>query len=307
MDQRANWLKLLALGIVWGASFMFSAIALRDFGPMTISAFRIGLGALVLYGVARALGKGLPALSGPNGRMIWAIAAMLGIMSNALPFSLLNWGQTYVASGFAGVCMAIVPLLVLLLAHFFVAGERMSLRRSLGFLVGFVGVLVLIGPNALASSGAEMELWGRLACVGAACCYAIGMIITRLCPEVDRISLAAAVLLCGAMVAIPAALLTEGLPHQAHTMPILSLLFLAIFPTALAQLLLVQVIRDAGPTFFTLVNYQVPVWSVLFGILFLQEPLQSSLFIALVLILTGLVLSQLGALRRMFTKQPPQA
>jgi drug/metabolite transporter (DMT)-like permease len=303
MDQRANWLKLLTLGVIWGASFMFSAIALRDFGPMTIAAWRITLGAVALLALARFMGKRLPRLRDENGVTIWIIAISLGVLSNALPFTLLNWGQNFVASGFAGVSMAIVPLLVLPLAHFLVQGERMSLRRSFGFIVGFGGVIILIGPDSLRSSGNDLELWGRLACVAAAGCYAIGMIVTRLCPDVDRISLAAAVLVSGAVIAMPLALYVDGVPQDASALPLLSVLFLGLFPTALAQILLVQVIRDAGPTFMTLVNYQVPVWSVIFGIIFLSEPVQSSLFLALALILTGLVLSQFGALRRMITSR----
>lgn len=294
-----NWTKLLILGIVWGASFLFSAIALRDFGPMTIASVRISLGAVLLVAVSYAIGSGLPKWNGPNGRLIWAIAAALGLLSNALPFALLNWGQTYVASGFAGVCMAVVPLLVLPMAHVFVPGERLSLRKSAGFLIGFVGVLILIGPEALDRSGSDLELLGRLACVAAAACYAVGAIITRRCPEVDRIALAAAVLLCGAVMSLPLAWINEGMPAQITLLPTLSLLFLAIFPTALAQIFLVQVIRDAGPSFFTLVNYQVPIWSVILGIVFLNEPAQSTLFIALALILIGLVISQFNTLKSM--------
>ena len=303
MDQRANWLKLLTLGVIWGASFMFSAIALRDFTPMTIAAWRITLAAVALMALLKFMGKRLPRLRDKNGATIWIVAITLGVLSNALPFTLLNWGQNFVASGFAGVSMAIVPLLVLPLAHFLIKGESMSLRRSFGFIVGFAGVIILIGPEALQSSGQGMELWGRLACVAAAGCYALGMIVTRLCPDVDRISLAAAVLVSGAVIIMPVALYVDGVPQSVSALPLLSIVFLGLFPTALAQILLVQVIRDAGPTFMTLVNYQVPAWSVLFGIIFLAEPVQSSLFLALGLILTGLVLSQLGALRRMLASR----
>ncbi len=303
MDQRANWLKLLTLGVVWGASFMFSAIALRDFGPMTITAWRLTLAAVVLTAVVKIMGKSLPSLRDKKGRTIWVIAIILGVISNAMPFTLLNWGQNFVASGFAGVSMAIVPLLVLPLAHFLIPGEHMSLRRSSGFVVGFAGVAILIGPEALQSSGQGMEFWGRLACVAAAGCYALGMIVTRLCPETDRISLAAAVLISGAVIIMPLALYVDGVPQSFSALPLLSVVILGLLPTALAQVLMVQVIRDAGPTFMTLVNYQVPVWSVVFGILFLAEPVQSSLFLALALILAGLVLSQLGALHRMIASR----
>jgi drug/metabolite transporter (DMT)-like permease len=216
----------------------------------------------------------------------------MGLFSNALPFTLLSWGQTYVASGFAGVCMAIVPLFVLPLSHVFVPEERMTLRRTLGFSVGFVGVLVLIGLDAFPSAGTDFESLARIACLGASLCYAIGAIITRLCPKVNMLSLSAAALICGAAMIVPVALWQEGLPTLPATTPLIGILYLGIFPTAVAQVLLVQVARSAGPSFLSMVNYQVPVWSVIFGVALLSEAVPPQLFTALALILGGLLLSR---------------
>ena len=112
----ANWGRLCALGLIWGASFMFVSISVQDFPPLTTAALRIALGATALATLLRLRRKTLPRLNEENGRWIWLSAALMGIFSNALPFALLGWGQTYVASGFAGVCMAAVPLIVLPLA-----------------------------------------------------------------------------------------------------------------------------------------------------------------------------------------------
>ncbi|MEN8738247.1 MAG: DMT family transporter, partial [Phaeobacter gallaeciensis] len=140
-----NWIKLLFLGMIWGASFMAVSVALDGLGPVTIAAARITVGALCLLAIIRAMGISLPPITNRAGRLIWACAFGMGFFSNALPFTLLSWGQTHVASGFAGVCMAVVPLFVLPLSHFLVPGEHMTLRRSIGFLTGFAGVVVLIG------------------------------------------------------------------------------------------------------------------------------------------------------------------
>lgn len=287
-----NWAKLLLLGMIWGASFMFVSIALRGFGPMSVAAARIAIGALTLYIMIRALGIALPDWSAPQGRVIWAAAAAMGLFSNALPFTLLSWGQTYVASGFAGVCMAVVPLFVLPLAHFLVPGDHMTLRRGISFLIGFAGVIVLIGLDAFQSIGSDYEALARVACLGAALCYAIGAIVTRLCPATNMLSLSAAALLCAAIMIVPAALWREGIPALPDTLPLAAILYLGLLPTALAQILLVQVIRDAGPSFLSMVNYQVPVWSVLFGALLLGEVLPPQLLISLALILGGLLLSR---------------
>lgn len=297
-----NWIRLGVLGVIWGASFMFVSVALQSVGPLMVVAARISLGAVFLLMLTFAMGHGLPSLRGREGRIIWGFALAMGVFSNAVPFALLTWGQQSVASGFAGVCMAVVPLLVLPLAHLVVPGEFMTLRRFIGFLIGTCGVVVLIGPDALASTGNSLETWARLACVGAAGCYAIGSIFTRLCPEVDRLALAAATLLVAALIFTPYAFWNEDLPTDVSWPSLFALIYLGILPTGVAQILLVQVIRDAGPVFMSLVNYQVPVWSVVLGTLILSEPLPPSLLTAMALILGGVMLSQLGALRRLFLR-----
>ena len=295
-----NWLRIGALGVIWGASFMFVSVALTGAGPFFVAAVRIVLGAGFLLSLLRLKGRKLPALRGPDGARIWQFALVMALFSNVLPFILLSWAQQSVASGFAGVCMAAVPLLILPLAHFLVPGERMHLRRLVGFVLGTTGVVVLIGPEAFTSTGKDLESLARLACLGAAGGYAIGSIATRLSPEVDRLSLSALVLTLAAGMIVPLALVVEGLPTDLNTKSLLALLYLGILPTGVAQLLLVQVNREAGPSFFSLVNYMVPVWSVILGALVLSEVLPPSLLAAMTLILVGVGMSQWGALRRVF-------
>ncbi|QGX97730.1 EamA family transporter [Roseovarius faecimaris] len=296
-----HWILLAGLAMVWGASFMFMSVALRGVGPLVMAASRISLGALALLIVLALMGRRLPSWRGENGPTIWAFALAMALFSNAIPFFLLGWGQQVVASGFAGVCMAVVPLLILPLAHVFVPGERMSLRRLTGFVMGTLGVIVLIGPAAFASTGADLELLAKLACVAAAACYSVGSICTRLCPEVDRIALSAAVLSLASIVLVPVALAVEGWPESIDHTTLLALLYLGVLPTGVAQVVLVIVNREAGPVFFSLVNYQVPLWSVFFGSVFLLEPLPPSLLLGLALILSGVALSQLGRLRKLFS------
>ena len=295
-----NWLRIGALGVIWGASFMFVSVALTGVGPFFLAAVRIVLGAGFLLCLLRVKGRKLPPRNGVDGRKIWQFALVMALFSNVLPFILLSWAQQSVASGFAGVCMAAVPLLILPLAHFLVPGERMHLRRLVGFVLGTTGVVVLIGPGAFTSTGKDLESLARLACLGAAGGYAIGSIATRLSPEVDRLALSALVLTLAAGMILPLALVVEGWPSALNTKSLLALLYLGVLPTGVAQLLLVQVNREAGPSFFSLVNYMVPVWSVILGALVLGEALPPSLLAAMTLILVGVGMSQWGALRRVF-------
>ncbi len=287
-----NWLRLGALGIIWGSSFMAVTVAIRGFGPVTVAAGRIALGAVILLLLVRLMGVKLPTIRGSEGRKVWLAALGFGICSMALPFFLLSWGQGYVTSGFAGVTMAAVPLLVLPLAHFLIKGEQMTGRKVFGFLIGFAGVVVLIGLDAFKSSGLGLEPLARLACFGAAACYAFGGIITKLAPKVDPFAFAAAATTLAALIIVPTAVLLEGIPQEWPSIPLLAVVFLGVMPTAMANLLLVSIVRSAGPSFMSLVNYQVPVWSVIFGALFLSEVLPARTYIALALILSGLAISQ---------------
>ncbi|RKF16050.1 DMT family transporter [Roseovarius spongiae] len=305
-----NWLKIATLGMIWGGSFMAVSVALTGVGPLILVAARLSLGAAFLLLLAHLRGVGLPRRRGPNAATIWFCAVLMGLFSNALPFFLLSWGQQYVASGFAGVCMAVVPLFVLPLAHVFVPGDRLTLRRGIGFLIGTVGVMVLIGPAAFAATGENLENIARIACISASGCYAVGTIVTRLCPKVEMLSLSAAALTIAALTFTPYALWAEGWPSDVPWLALAALLYLGVLPTGVAQMLLVQVIRDAGPVFMSLVNYQVPIWSVIFGVMLLGEELPPGLIWALLLILSGLALSQAGALARLFGrgkagKRPP--
>lgn len=287
-----SWAMLIALGLIWGASFLGVSVSLTGFDPIWVAAIRITLGALALLGVALATGVSLPDRHSPDGRRIWLHALGFAIFSNALPFTLLSWSQLQVTSGFAGITMAVVPLFVLPLAHLFILGEQMSPRKTIGFLLGFVGVIVLIGPAALGGLGGTAENLARLACVAASACYACGAIITRLAPKGPMMSFSAAGLLLATTLILPMAAVLAGSPGTGNSAAWVALMYLGLFPTALATILLVQVIKTAGPTFLSLVNYQVPIWAVIFGLVFLAEALPPSFLSALGLILAGLALSQ---------------
>ncbi|MDU8911946.1 DMT family transporter [Aestuariicoccus sp. MJ-SS9] len=291
-----SWAMVGTLGLIWGATFMIIELALEGITPFWLAAARISFAALLtlfIWGL-----RGWPLFQ--SGQRPWGLLAVIGMLSSAVPFMLLSWGQQYVTSGFAGVSMAAVVLMVLPLAHLFIPGERMGPRRIAGFLIGFVGVVVLIGDEALASTGAALEPAGRLACLAAAGCYAVSSVMMRRLPPVDAIGLAAMPMLFGMALVVPLAWAVEGPPPLPDTHTLILLAFLGLVPTAGANLLRVLVIRSAGPVFMSLTNYQVPLWSVILGVWLLDEPLRPSLLIALVLILAGVGLSQWRALSGLF-------
>ncbi|KIC49157.1 DMT family transporter [Tateyamaria sp. ANG-S1] len=295
-----SWLMVAILGFTWGGTFLVTEIALRGITPFWLAAGRICFAAVLMVAIWQALGGKL--FKNPTTPDTWTAVVAIGAFSSAIPFMLLAWGQQYVTSGFAGVSMASVALIVLPLSHFFVPGEQMTWRRCLGFIIGFVGVCILIGGQAFETSGAQLEAAGRIACISAACCYGISSILMRRLPAVDPIGLSTVLLLIAACITLPAAWIVEGPPPLPDTQTLIVIACLGLIPTAAANMLRVLVIRSAGPVFMSITNYQVPVWSVVMGALILNEPLPASLLSAMVLILAGVGLSQYGALSRLFPR-----
>ena len=292
----ANWLSIAALGLIWGATFMVVAIALEGYGPLTVACARTTLGAAALLLLMRLLNRPLPVFTPVMIRYLIAI----GLFNTAVPFALLSWGQQYVPSAFAGISMAALPLFVLPLAHF-LTDERMSLRNTLGVIMGFIGAAVLIGPGVL-RIGTGWEPLGQIACVAASMSYAVSSVMTRRCPPIDPLTMAALLLTVGSVALIPAMLIFEGVPTIGDARPTIAIIVLGFIPTALAALIRVATIRSAGAIFMTLVNYQVPLWSMVFGALVLNEVLPLRFFVALGLILFGLAISQGNNLKRLLLR-----
>ncbi len=292
----SDWLMVFTLGIVWGGTFMVQKLALAHLPPLWVAAGRIAFAAVLSTTLWQLRGGKL--FTEPE--TDWPRLIFVSVFSAAVPFMLLAWAQQNVTSGFVGVSMAAVALIVLPLAHFLVPGERMTIRRTLGFIIGFIGILVLIGPSALLRSGAAMETYGQIMCFVAASCYALSSIFMRRLPPIDPVGLSAVTLIFGMGIVIPVAIFQHGSPPIPPAKGLLLVALLGLIPTATANLLRVLVVRSAGPVFMSLTSYQVPLWSVAFGVLILGEPMKPSLLWATLMILGGVGLSQYGAFQRLF-------
>ena len=197
---------------------------------------RIVVAAAVLCVTLRLVGFRFP----PWGR-IWLHFLALAIIGNVLPFYLISWGQQTVPSGVAGILMGTNPLVTLVLAHFLVRGEPMTLLRAAGFAVGFVGVLMLMGPEALAAIGGDLLRQGGI--LAGALCYATNTILTRRMPQTHPLVASACVLLVASPVIVPAAILAPGPATEATAASLLAVLWLGLVPTAAATVLYFRVVR----------------------------------------------------------------
>ena len=272
---------------------MFTKIAVGAIPPQLVVAGRLTIASLLLVPLALVLQRRLP-----TDRRLWFFLLLIALFGNALPFLLITWGQRFIDSGLAGILFAIMPLATLGLSHYLVPGERMTPFRITGFFFGFAGVLVMMGPEALVESVDRTgQLVPMLAVVGGAFCYAISAMLARLRPPSDTLSSAAATTLLAALMMAPIILSLGGIDTDMERKPsvleLASVVVLGVFCTALAAILYFRLIESAGPAFVSQLNYLLPLWAVLFGTLFLDEPIERAHILALVLILGGIFLAQL--------------
>jgi drug/metabolite transporter (DMT)-like permease len=286
----SDWGLLAALVALWGSNFMFIKLGVAEVPPATLVATRLVIGAVILVAVVRALGYTFPSI----GRA-WMPYVVLAVVGNCMPFWFITWGQTSIDSALAGILMAIMPLTTLLLAHFFVAGEHMTRNRVLGFLLGFVGIVVLMGPAALAGlGGAPIEVLAQLSVLAGALCYAANGVIIRVTLRGDVMVASAAIIAVAAVVSVPVALVVDQPWHLDPGWTAVSILFwIGVGPTAIATLVHLKLIASAGPTFMSLINYCIPIVALLIGVALLGEDPGANAYSGLLLILAGIALSQL--------------
>ena len=300
----SHWLLLFALVAMWGSAFMMTGIAVRGFTPATLVAARLAIAAPLLTGlVLLRRGEWFPA-----DRRFWLFSAALALAGNCVPFWLISFGQQRVDSGLAGILMGIMPLTTMVLAHFFVRGERLNTTKAAGFLLGFVGLIVLIGPAALLHlRGEGTALLYQLAVLGGAVCYAINTIVARHRPPADPLVAAAGVMLMGSVVMLPVG--GPAIPAEltgAPAGPLAALLALAVVGTATATVVFLKLVAVAGPSFTSFINYLIPIWALFMGMMFLGEKPEAATLMALVLILAGIGLSEVGN-RRMIRAEARQS
>lgn len=285
-----DWLSLLALTVLWGSAFFFNELALASFTPSALVAGRIVIATVLIYGYLRLTGETLP-----RAGRAWFPMVVLAVFGNVLPFHLIAWAQLHITSSLAGILMAVMPLFVLTLAHFFIPGARLTASRLAGFFVGFAGVTVIIGPEFLRGLAGNTALLGTIAALGAALSYSISTIYARRLGAGDPVRRAAGMLIVASILATPAALLELPAIAIPGLASVAALIVLGLLATGFATLLYFRLVQGPGPTFLSFVNYLVPAWAVIAGALLLDEALSTSVFLGLALILSGIGLSEFGS------------
>lgn len=287
LGHRRDYVLLLTLGAIWGGSFLLIKLAVAGIPPATVAAIRIVIGAAVIAAVAKAHGQRLWEL-----RRAWLPLLAMGSLGTMLPFVLISWGETRIDSGLAAILMSAVPFSTVLMAHIFVHDEPLSWAKIIGVLLGFLGVLVLIGPEALTHLGGAAL--AQIAVVLATFCYAANSIVARRLRHMSSESVGAGMLIAAAICSVPLSLLLdrpwELTPSWQSLAAVTTLGWLC---TGAGYLLFFRIIASAGAGFVSLNNFLVPLCGVMWGAVVLHERLEPRAFIALVLILAGVAAPRL--------------
>lgn len=293
IDQQmrlADILTLAVLSLLWGGSFFFVEILIRHFAPLTIVTVRVALAAMALWGIIIA--RGLPI---PKTRQHWTALAIIGVLNSALPFSMIAWGQTQISSGLASIFNATTPFFTVLIAGLFLVDERVTKPKLLGVMIGLLGTIIIIGPDALSQgmSGGAGTVLGQLAVMGAAISYAITAVYSRrfqkwglspLIVAAGQVTMAA-LILCPFMLIIDKPWIDFTVPFEA----VWAMIGLAFFSTVVAYTLYFRLIASAGATNAALVAFLVPISAIILGVVILGETFTGPQAIGIVLIGLGLL------------------
>ena len=281
-----EWGLLALLSLLWGGSFFFIGVAVKELPPLTLAALRVGLAAVILWASARVTGAALP-----KSRKALVALAVLGLGNNTLPFALIAWGQTHLPAGLASILNAATPLFAVLVAHVFTAEEKLSRFKVVGTVVGMVGVAWVVGPDLLVGQVGTYA-WAEGAVLLAALSYAVTAVFARRARALglEPLDIATGQTTAGAIYLVPIALLFDrpwSLPVP--SMPVVASVFaIAALSTALAYVVYFRILSGAGATNVLLVTLVAPATSVILGALFLHERLLARQFLGFGLIAIGL-------------------
>ena len=278
------WLMLLSA--IWGSAFVGIGYALSAFHPLIVAFYRILIATLVVW-----LFIWLKRLPLPKDRNSWTLLVLLGLINNALPFYLISWGQQYVSASTAAVLLAIGPFVALIMAHWLTHDEKITPFKLVGVGLGFAGVFILFGEDFF--KGEHHSLYGKLAILIATIGYVSSGLMIRKLSHIDTLVCAGSMFLTASVWMLPFVWFVPFDSAALLTAPFLTILYLAIIPTALASIIRIQLVQRTGVQFMSQVSYLIPLFTIFWAWVFFGSVPELTVWIALALILSGLFIRKL--------------
>jgi drug/metabolite transporter (DMT)-like permease len=291
-----DWFWVVLLGTIWGTSFIFNAVLIREIGPLWVSAFRVSIGALGCWAVFVALRKPLP-----RDLRLYGGFFILGVVGYAIPFALFPLSQQHLASGVAAIINALTPITTVIVSHFWPGGERATWLKSAGVAAGFSGAAILALPALQA--GGTSQLWAIGACLTATLCYAVTLNYTRRFKMIDPTTIATLALSGAAVAAVATALLFEGSPVVTRAETWGAALGIGLLATTFAFLIMYRILPRIGATNFTTVTFIAPISAIILSVTLLGETIHAEHLLGMAGIFVGLLLID-GRIVRRFRRAP---
>ncbi|MBL8591098.1 MAG: hypothetical protein ABS35_36940 [Kaistia sp. SCN 65-12] len=276
------WLLIILLGAVWGCSFLFNAVLIREISPLWVSAGRVTIGAAICWLVFFATRKKLP--TDPN--LYWQFL-ILGILNYAIPFALFPFAEQTVASSIVGVINGMTPMTTVIVSQLWPGGEKATWNKVVGVAIGFAGAVILALPSL--GVGASAQVIGLLAAFIATLCYALTLNYARRFAKVEPYAVASASLTGAALISVPIALFFSGIPIITRPETWGALFGISVFSTSFSFLLVYWLLPRVGATNLSLNTFITPISAILLGVLVLHERFELIHILGIIVIFLGLV------------------
>ncbi len=276
------WLLIILLGAVWGCSFLFNAVLIREISPLWVAAGRVTIGAAICWVVFFATRKKLP-----TDLRLYPQFLVLGILNYAIPFALFPFAEVTVASSIVGVINGMTPMTTVIVSQLWPGGEKATWNKVAGVLIGFAGAIILALPSF--SEGASAQVIGLLAAFAATCCYALTLNYARRFAKVEPYAVASSSLTGAALVSVPVALIFSGVPVITLPETWGALIGISVFSTSFSFLLVYWLLPRVGPTNLSLNTFITPISAILLGVLVLHERFEPIHILGIIVIFFGLV------------------
>jgi len=291
-----DWFWIIFLGAIWGCSFIFNAVLIRELGPIWVTSFRVGIGALGCWAVLFALRKPVP-----RDPRLWLQLGGLGVIAYAVPFALFPLAQAEMASGVAAIINAMTPMATAIISHFWIGGEKGTPIKFTGVAIGFAGAAILVSPAL--SEGGTSQLWAVAACLGATLCYGLSLNITRSYKHIEPTAFASIALTGAAVVAVPVAFLTEGMPTITRSETWGAAIAIGLLSTAFTFQIMYRILPRVGATNFATTTFIAPISALIIGVTVLDETILPIQILGMLVIFFGLLFID-GRIRQIWRRVP---
>lgn len=280
------YILLSLLIVMWGSAFAALKISLLTIPPLWVMSLRLIIGSLTIAIVFLIMKKKLPLTV-----EFWKWSLLIGFLGFSVPFSIISWGAQYIPSSLVAILMGANPIITLILAYFFLPNSSLNFRMIIGVFIGLIGIILLIGFGNINSDLYKGQfIYGQLAVLTGTFSFAIASILLKNSPQEHSFERALGSLICGSFIGLFLAYFFSKSPlqiYQISSESAVSLVLLGIFPTGIATVIWFKIISLKGPLFLALVNYLIPIWALILGILLLSEKINFIIGFGLILITIG--------------------